>query len=102
VIPDHLNTVFAGVDREATERAREHMTDVPPSSPAIALFKDGEVVYMLERRHIERMTVDEIASELETAFRQHCTQKGPSVPPDVYEKVEHARQCGSEIPRFTG
>ncbi len=102
VIPDHLNTVFAGVDREATERAREHMTDVPPSSPSVALFKDGEVVYMLERRHIERMTVDEVASELETAFRQHCTLKGPSVSPDVYEKVEHARQCGSEIPRFTG
>ncbi len=102
VIPDHLSTVFAGVDRAATERAREHMADVPPSSPSVALFKDGELAYMLERRHIERMTVEQVAEELERAFRQHCARKGPSVPREVYEKVEHARQCGSQIPRFAG
>ncbi len=102
VIPDHLNTVFAGVDREATEYARERMPEVQPSSPSIALFKDGKLVYALERRHIERMNVDEIAGELEKAFSQHCTRKGPSVTPEVYEEVAHAQQCGSQIPRFSG
>ena len=102
VIPDHLTTVFAGVDREATERAREHMPEVPPSSPSVALFRDGALVYALERQHIERMALDEIGEELVKAFRQHCTRKGPSVPPEIYEKVVHARQCGSQIPRFGG
>ena len=102
VIPDHLTTVFAGVDREATERARERMPEVAPSSPSVALFKDGALVYALERRHIERMTVDEIAGELVKAFGQHCTRTGPSVPADVYEKVVHARQCGSQVPTFRG
>lgn len=102
VIPDHLTTVFAGVGMEATARARERMPEVPPSSPSVALFKDGALVYALERRHIERMTVDEIAGELVKAFGQHCTRKGPSVPPDVYDKVVHARQCGSQIPSFSG
>lgn len=102
VVPDHLTTVFAGVDREATERARERMPEVPPSSPSVAIFRDGALVYMLERRHIERMTVDEIAGELMKSFRQHCTRKGPSVPPDVYDQVVHARQCGSQIPSFSG
>ncbi len=102
VIPDHLNTVFAGVDRAATERAREHMAEVLPSSPSIALFKDGKLSYVLERRQIEGMSVEEIAKDLSEAFSQHCTRKGPSVPPEVYEKVSHAQMCGSQIPRFGG
>jgi putative YphP/YqiW family bacilliredoxin len=102
VIPDHLTTVFAGVDREATERARERMAKVAPSSPSVALFKDGKLVYALERRHIERMGVDEIARELANAFAQHCTRMGPSVPADVYDEVVHARRCGSQIPSFRG
>src|SRR5690242_10967535 len=53
VIPDHLTTVFAGVDMEATARARELMPEVAPSSPSVALFKDGSLAYVLERRHIE-------------------------------------------------
>ena len=102
VIPDQLTTVFAGVNREATERARKQMYEVPPSSPSIALFKDGKLAYVLERRQIERMTVETIASELEKAFREHCTRKGPSVPREEYEKIVHAQQCGSQIPGFTG
>ena len=100
VILDHLTTVFAGVDMEATQRARARMPEVAPSSPSVALFKDGALVYALERLHIERMTPDEIAGELEKAYRQHCTRKGPSVPADVYNQVVHARQCGSQIPSF--
>ena len=100
IIPDHLTTVFAGVDMEATQHVRERMPQVAPSSPSVGLFKDGEPVYALERRHIERMTSDQVAAELEKAFRQHCTRKGPSVPPDVYGQLVHTRQCGSQIPSF--
>ena len=85
---------------EATQRARARMPEVAPSSPSVALFKDCALVYALERLHIERMTPDEIAGELEKAYRQHCTRKGPSVPADVYDQVVHARQCGSQIPSF--
>ena len=102
IIPDHLTTVFAGVDRDATERAREYMVGVPPSSPSVALFRDGKLIHMLERRHIERMTEEEVAHNLTEAFDQHCARKGPSVPPEIYEKVVHARQCGSSVPRFGG
>jgi len=87
---------------EATARARERMPQVAPSSPSVALFKDGALVYALERRYIERMTVDDIAGELVKAFGLHCARKGPSVPPDVYGQVVHARQCGSQIASFRG
>ena len=102
VIPDHLTTVFAGVDMEATQHARERMPEIAPSSPSVGLFKDGKLVYALERRHIERMMPEHIAEELEKAFREHCTRQGPSVPAEVYAQVVHARQCGSQIPRFGG
>jgi bacilliredoxin len=102
VIPDHLTTVFAGVDMEATARARELMPEVPPSSPSVALFKDGVLVYALQRRQIEGVSPQAIASELMKAFSQHCTRPGPSVSPEVYGQVVHARQCGSTIPSFRG
>jgi putative YphP/YqiW family bacilliredoxin len=102
VIPDHLSTVFAGVDREATERARERMSEIPPSSPMVGLFKEGKLVYALQRRDIERMGVEQISSELSRAFREHCAGVGPSVPANVYEKIVHAKQCGSQIPSFRG
>jgi putative YphP/YqiW family bacilliredoxin len=102
VIPDHLTTVFAGVDMEATARARELMPKVLPSSPSVALFRNGALIYVLERRQIERMNASEIAAELSKAFSQHCSRQGPSVSPEVYGQVVHARQCGSQIPSFRG
>ena len=87
---------------EAVARARELMPTVRPSSPSVALFKNGEVVYVLERRHIERMKADEIAQELVRAFGEHCTGKGPSVSPEVYAEVLHVKKCGSQIPAFKG
>jgi putative YphP/YqiW family bacilliredoxin len=71
--PDKLATVFAGADVEATERARGHFAPYPPSSPSIALMKDGKLVYMMERRAIEGRTADAIAAELQSAFQQHCS-----------------------------
>ena len=100
VIPDHLKTVFAGVDRDATERARQHMEGIPPSSPSVALFKDGALVHMLERRHIEMMNEEMVAQNLIEAFEKHCSRKGPSVPQEVYESVVTSRQCGSSVPLF--
>lgn len=70
--PDRLATVFAGADVEATETARVFFTPYPPSSPSIALMKDGKVVYMMERRDIEGRTADMIAAELRKAFETHC------------------------------
>ena len=70
--PDHLTTVFAGQDADATERARGYFTGYPPSSPQIALMKDGKIVFMLERWQIEGRPADSIAEELVEAFEEHC------------------------------
>ena len=70
--PDHITTVFAGVDTSAVAKAREFMAPFPPSSPCIALFKDGEVVHMLERHHIEGRAAEAIAANLMAAFDELC------------------------------
>jgi len=72
--PDNLVTVFAGVDKGATDKAREYLLPYPPSSPAIALFKDGKLTHMLERRHIEGHSAQMIAANLIAAFDQHCVK----------------------------
>jgi len=71
-VPDNAYTVFAGVDQEATARAREYMLPYPPSSPSIALFKDGKLVHFLERHHIEGRTAQIIAENLKMAFDRYC------------------------------
>ncbi len=70
--PTHITTVFAGVDVDAVAKAREHMIPFPPSSPAVALFKDGELVHMLERHHIEGRSAEMIASNLAAAYEEFC------------------------------
>ena len=70
--PDSLVTVFAGVDKEATDKARAHMVPFPPSSPSMALFKNGELVHMLERHHIEGRPAEMIAENLMDAYNEHC------------------------------
>ena len=70
--PDHLTTVFAGVDRDAVEKVRYYLAPFPPSSPAIALFKDGELVHMLERHHIEGRSAEMISQNLKGAYNEHC------------------------------
>jgi bacilliredoxin len=71
--PNAIATVFAGADVEATERARQHFAGYRPSSPSIALLRDGKVVYMLERSQIENRDALAIASELTAAFEKFCT-----------------------------
>ena len=70
--PDNLCTVFAGFDIEATDTARAHMIPFPPSSPSMALFKDGELVHMLERHHIEGRPAEMIAESLMGAYNEYC------------------------------
>jgi putative YphP/YqiW family bacilliredoxin len=70
--PDVVATVFAGADMAATDRARQYFTGFPPSSPAVALLRDGKLLYMLERRDIESRSAEMIADQLTLAFDKHC------------------------------
>jgi len=72
VKPDHVATVFAGADIEATERARGYFTGYPPSSPSIGLLRDGKLIYMMERHQIENQDAYAIAAQLTAAFDKHC------------------------------
>ena len=75
VLSDNIVTVFAGQDREATQRARDHFHGYPPSSPQIALMRDGKVVHMIPRHHIEGRSPDMIAENLKDAFNTYCAEK---------------------------
>ena len=77
--PEKVVTVFAGADIEATEKARSYFTGYPPSSPSIGLLRDGQLVYMMERRQIEGRDAWQIAEELKRAFDQFCVTTSPSL-----------------------
>ena len=98
VIPDRTVTVFAGIDRDAVERARARMAGYPPSSPAMGLFKNGEQVFMLQRRDIEQMSAEHVAQALTQAFEEHGGKSGPSVDPEEFKKITNYEGCGSSIP----
>ncbi|HEY6547500.1 MAG TPA: BrxA/BrxB family bacilliredoxin [Vicinamibacteria bacterium] len=102
VIPDRSVTVFAGVDRDAVERARQHMPAYPPSSPCMGLFKDGRQVFMLERADLQRMNEEQVASALSQAFDEHCTKAGPSIDAEAFAQIRPYRGCGSQIPVLGG
>lgn len=70
--PDHLTTTFAGFDTEAVDKIREHLLPYPPSSPSIALFKDGKLVHFIERHSIEGRSAQMIANNLSAAFEEYC------------------------------
>ncbi len=73
VKPDHMVTVFAGADLDATAKMREYLLPYPPSSPAIGIFKDGDLVHFIERHHIEGRSAQMIAQHLEMALEEFCT-----------------------------
>lgn len=102
IIPDRSVTVFAGVDRDAVERARSYMSDYAPSSPSIGLFKDGMQVFMLQRTDLQRMTEPQVAEALRGAFDKHCSRKGPSVDAETYHRIRPYEGCGSKIPMMRG
>lgn len=102
VIPDRLVTGFAGQERDAVDKIRQYITSYPPSSPSIAMFRNGKLIYFMQRYNIEGRSGEEIAADLQEAFDELCTRQGPSIPPDAFEKVTYAVQCGSKIPLYKG
>jgi putative YphP/YqiW family bacilliredoxin len=103
VIPDHLTTVFAGQDKAAVAHLRDqYLGDVPPSSPFVALLKNGEVLGVLHRQDIEGRTPEDISTALTAAYDKACTKEGPSISSEEYEQLAHAVSCGSKIPMFGG
>lgn len=103
VIPDKLVTVFAGQDKTAVAHVREtYLSELPPSSPSVALLKNGKVLFMLHRYMIEGRRPQDISFMLRQVFDEFCQGEGPSITPEQYEQVVHARVCGSKIPRFNG
>lgn len=99
IIPDRLVTVFAGQDRDAVNHLRnKFLADIPPSSPFMALFKNGEVIYTMPRHHIEGRYAEEIADDLKNVFNKQCNAQGPSISTEKYKELVHAVACGSKIP----
>ncbi len=99
IIPDKFITVFAGQDREAVDHFRNnHLKSLPPSSPFMALYKNGELVYTMPRHNIEGRNSEEIAEELQNVFNQYCSAQGPSISSEKYKELVHAVACGSKIP----
>lgn len=99
IIPDKFYSLFAGQEREAVEHFRKTYTpETAPSSPAMFLFKNGQLIFDLPRFQIEGRTADEIASVLVETFNTHCAKNGPSISKEDYEKLVHAKTCGSKIP----
>lgn len=102
IIPDKLYTGFAGQERDAVERIRQHVKGFPPSSPSIALFKNGELVHFVPRLNIEGYSAEQIAANLKNTFNEKCSAKGPSISSEQFAQVENAKACGSKIPLFHG
>jgi putative YphP/YqiW family bacilliredoxin len=98
IIPDRSVTVFAGVDRDAVERARGYMEAYPPSSPSIGLFKDGSLVFMLQRTDLQRMDERQVSDVLRKAFDEHCRRSGPSVSAEQFAAIRPHQGCGTQIP----
>lgn len=99
-IPDKLYTVFAGQERDAVDRVRQLITNYPQSSPSIAMFKNGKLIYFMPRLEIEGYGPEHIADDLKAAFDELCSNQGPSVSPEHFANVLHAKSCGSKIPLY--
>jgi putative YphP/YqiW family bacilliredoxin len=100
IIPDKLYTGFAGQERDAVDRIRQYINGFPPSSPSIALFKNGELIHFVPRINIEGYSAEQIAESLKKVFNEKCSAKGPSITPEQFSQVMYAKQCGSKIPLF--
>lgn len=74
-VPDRVTTVFAGVDTEATARARSYFGEYPPSSPQVALFRDGKLAHLVQRHQIEGRSADLVAAALQSALEEHCARR---------------------------
>lgn len=96
IIPDKIVTLFAGQEREAVSFFRDKYTpQIPPSSPSMFLYKNGELVFTLQRYDIEGRTQEEIAKDLVEVFNEHCKSEGPSISPEAYAELVHAK-CAAQ------
>jgi putative YphP/YqiW family bacilliredoxin len=102
VIPEKLYTVFAGQEREAVDKVRGFITEYPPSSPSIGLFKNGKLIYFMQRRDIEGFDAHHISNELRKVFNEYCSTEGPSISPEDFAALINAKMCGSKIPPYNG
>jgi putative YphP/YqiW family bacilliredoxin len=103
VIPDKLVTVFAGMEKKAVEYVRQRfLSDFVPSSPCFALFKNGELQFIMERKDLVNRGPEEISDILRKVFDQKCTRTGPSIPPSEYDQLSNVVQCSSNLPRYSG
>ena len=101
-IPDRFVTVFAGQEKAAAAHLRtKYLKDFTPSSPFIALMKNGEVLFTLQRFEIEGRSHQEIAIRLTDVFNRECKKQGPSISQADYDKLVSAVSCGSKIPKFS-
>lgn len=100
-IPDGVYTVFAGQERDAVDRVRSYIKAYPPSSPSVAMFRNGELIFFMQRLDIEGRNSQAIASDIIDAFNEICTAQGPSVSAEHYNQVVYAKSCGSKIPLFS-
>jgi putative YphP/YqiW family bacilliredoxin len=100
IIPDKLFTVFAGQEREAVDRLRQYIPGFTPSSPCVALFKNGELIYFMQRYDIEGNNAEYISNVLKEVFNDTCSNQGPSISQEDFAKVMYAKQRGSKIPLF--
>jgi bacilliredoxin len=101
LIPDKLYTGFAGQERDAVDKIRQLVAEYPPSSPSVGLFKNGKLLYFMQRYDIEGNGPDTIANVLKSVFNEYCSKKGPSVSPENFAKIMYAKACGSKIPLFS-
>jgi hypothetical protein len=90
------------MEREAVDKTRQLISGFPPSSPSIAMFKNSELVYFMQRYDIEGRRKEQIAEALVEVFDELCTNQGPSISPENFAKIEYAKMCGSKIPLFKG
>jgi len=98
VIPEKLLTVFAGQDRDAVDLLRsKYLPNLAPSSPMMAIFRNGAPVYVLNRYQIEGREASDIAQDLKAAFETFCTKAGPSITAEKYAELVHTIACGSKI-----
>jgi len=100
MIPDKLFMGFAGQEKEAVEKIREYVGGFPPSSPSVALFKKGKLIHFMQRHEIEGKAPEEISEYWKEIFNKNCSNKGPSISPENFAEVMHAKSCGSKIPLF--
>jgi putative YphP/YqiW family bacilliredoxin len=99
VQPDRYVTVFAGQDVDATERIREkYLAGIPPSSPFLALFRDGQPVYIVERKHIEGRSANAIAADLVEAFEAYCTDEEPPTDAPTRPETDSSAESGDGLP----